>query len=99
MHIVQIIGQFKGRLGEAMRYSTLVRPSGAEAGLFVILVNGGNPTGFFAPFTRITPAERRCGELIANESCLQDGDLVFPNILSYTHLASENCLFWEVVLH
>ncbi len=46
-----------------MRNSTLVGPSGAEAAFFVIFVNGGNPTGFFAPLTKITPAERRRGEM------------------------------------
>ncbi len=32
--IGQITGQFKGRPGEAMRYSALVRPSDTEAGIF-----------------------------------------------------------------
>jgi hypothetical protein len=42
-------------------------------------VNGAAP-----PFTKITPAERRRSELSADEGRLQDGDLIFSNILSYT---------------
>ncbi|MDX9955465.1 MAG: hypothetical protein RBT75_15305, partial [Anaerolineae bacterium] len=37
-----------------------------------------------APYTKITPAKRRRRELIADESRLQDSDLIFSNILSYT---------------
>ncbi|MBN1921336.1 MAG: hypothetical protein JW892_08840, partial [Anaerolineae bacterium] len=52
--------------------------------------------------TKITPAERRRRELIADEGRLQDGDLIFPNILSYTRetpgvtvqTSIKGCKFW-----
>ncbi len=50
----------------------------------MIFVNGAKKPEGFPPFTKITPAERRCRELIADESCLQDSDLIFYNTLSYT---------------
>ncbi len=64
----------------------------------VIFVNGGKPQGFFAPFTKIAPAERRRGELIANESRLQDGGLVFSNTLSYTPALQYACTQLEFMV-
>ncbi len=40
---VQAVVLNRGRFDEAMHYSTLVRPSGAEVGFFVIFVSGAQP--------------------------------------------------------
>ena len=50
----------------------------------MIFVDGGNPKGFLAPSTKITLAEKRRRELIADVGYLQDDGLIFSNNLSYT---------------
>ena len=50
--IGQIIGKFKGRLGETMRLGKWTRQRDAEVGFCDFRERG------CAPFTKITPAER-----------------------------------------
>ncbi len=64
-----------------MRLDTWARLKGAEVGFFSDFREPG-----CARFTKITVAERRRRVLIADESRLQDGGLVFSNIVSYTPL-------------